>query len=942
MSHMRGAISKAPWKRLLPRPSNTLLGFGELSSASTFTQNSIDQLAINEQTQPRRSFSSITPPGPQEPVLDAPREEPATNIAQPSQVESTSRPTVQDVWDQTTTRLLQEHPVGSLTPNLWGEAHAAILFWLGTDTKDSFIKSLELVDRLFQEEQATLSVETKLPDFYNTDLLNLVLNHWRIMVADHPEWRRDDDMHPQPLVERLQRYHVTTETKLRPNTQSFAMIIDAAATVHRNRTLPDGVVVADRLLSWIIQEAKEHAHVRPNVYTYSSLMHAWVKSQRREAPERVEDLLDEMEALHEEYPDWNVSPNQITYTTAIDAWAKARRVDRVEDLLQDMFEKAQEGTQELKPNLPAFNGYMVALARAGQFDKAEQLLAQMEHWYSTGELEEQPTVISYSTLLDAFAKSRASASAERAEAILRQMKDRGVEANAISWNTVIDAHVKNRNIAKAEDLLREMNEEYLSQGKLELKPTMRTYSMVLAGWSKTKSPQAGERGEKLLELMKKLAASGDLDEVDVVAYNSVLDCWAKAQVKGSADKAKDFLLRMVDDGVTPDGYSFNTVSAALIQENRLEEAEAMLDFMKENGVSPDATTYNTIMHAWIKSPSKDAPQRLQALHQRMKDDHNVEADLFTMNTLLHFYAKNGNGIAAQELLDEMCLDSSTVEPDSISFNTTVAAWARSSAPKSAERAEEVLDRMVAYGGQVKPNVITFNSVLNAWVRSRAPDALEHCQKLVSTMHKLVTRGNDLVQPDSITYSTLINAHGQSPDENAMVEADHIFQEVHRRFKTGDRRLAPTVQTYGALVHGWARSSHPDAPRKTQDVLRLWIQRARAGEVSGRPRVFEFIAAMRSLVGSKDSSAIFWADELLALTLQEYEGGNTDAKPESKLFTAFLRVLANSPIEDKEQYAARVVGIMKTYDVFPNKFVLGGLKLCKNGPKEPLQNEQSQL
>lgn len=869
---------------------------------------------------------------------------------------------MEKIWRQTTQRILKDSEVGALTFSAWGEAHSCILFWLGSNHNndsssvplaDSIRIPLQLFDRLVEEEQALLlmkdhgddSSSSRLPDFFHTDLLNLILNHWRKMVSEYSVLRKEPDLHPQAMVDRVIRYHEesssSSSSKVQPNTQTFAMIVDGASSfvvansIDSSSTNENGVVVADRLVRWILQEAPDHPWMQPNVYTFSSLMNAWVKSKHPDAPQKVEAWLDRMHELHEAHPEWDdVAPNHVTYATAIDAWAQVGNVDRAEQLLQDMHSAyAQVGMDHLKPSLPAFNGLLVALARAGDMDRAEALLEQMEDLYASGELDERPSVISYSTLLDAFSKSKQQGSAERAETILRQMKERGVEANSISWNTVIDAYAKQNNVEQAERLLHEMNDEF-QKGNHTVKPTMRTYGVVLSGWSSKRSSQSGERGERLLNLMEQMAESGELEELDLVVYNSVLACWARSTSQGAAMRAKDFLeTKMIRDGkMKPDTYSFNTVMSALVRDGRMVEAESMLDSMLDNGVSPDITAYNTLIYAWTKSGSKDSAARVKKLYNRMKEDSNVEADLITMNSLLHFYSKTGNARAAEALLDEMCSLDSKVEPDSISFNTVVAAWTGSRKSDAPERAQAILQRMMDYGGnKVQPNVITFNSLLNTWVKARPSEALPHCKRLVGIMFDLVAGGNSSVQPDSITYATLINAHGMSNEKDAQVQAHTIFQEMYRRYQDGDHLLKPTVHTYGSLINGWSRSSHPDAGEKAEEILRWWIERADKGEVNTRPKIVAFTATMKAHTNCGDPRAVYKVDGILSLLLREYENGNENAKPDAKLFSAVLRALISSPIPHKSEPAKKIVHLMKQHNIRPDRFNIELLKQCCNEP-----------
>lgn len=839
--------------------------------------------------------------------------------ATPSQPKS-----MEDVLRQTTRRVV-EHPVGSMPTSLWSEAHSSILSWLALSTSESVIIPLELLNRLVQEEVAATQGVPHLPEFYSVDLLNLIVNHWRKILAENVELRRDPSLHPEKLIHRLVEYHQSSSngsSVLQPNTQSFAMLIDGAAL------FVDGPSVADHLVEWIIEEAPTHPHMQPNVYTFSSLMNVWVKSKDPAAPERVETILDLMHDLHLEFPGWGVAPNQVTYTTAIDVWAKLGRVDRAEQLLHDMHVAyKQSGMEWLKPNLPAFNGLLVALARAGETDRAQKVLEQIEALYESGELDDSPSVISYSTVLSAFAKSSKAGSARRAEQILRQMKDRGVRPNVISWNTVIDAYAKEKDPERAESLLREMNHDY-EQGINDVKPTMRTYSSVLSAWSANRSPQSGERGEQLLDLMAKLYTAGEMDEPDVVVYNSVLACWASSRTPGAGVRAKEFLEKMIRERRTkPDIYSFNTVMSALVREGRLVDAENIFAAMRENDVKPDATAYNTLLNAWIKSGAKDTRTRVESLYQRMKEDPDAKPDLFTMNTLLHFYSKSNNPEGAEDLLRELCLPESTMKPDSVSFNIAISAWTSSKRLDAPGRAEAILSRMSEYGEKAAPNVITFNSIMNAWVKSRPLEALQECKRLVGTMFDLVEQGNDNAQPNVITYNTLIHAHCVSGDHNALLQADTIFREMDRRYEQGDVRLKPTFHTYGSLINGWSKSKNPEAGRKAEDILRLWIERADVGEVSERPQGVAFSATIQAYTNSGDPQAAYRADAIMYLLLREFKNGNQGCKPDKRVFVVALKALVASRVHHKAKAARRLVEMMKEYKILPDRENVELLKKC---------------
>ena len=269
---------------------------------------------------------------------------------------------VVEVWKQTSVRLL-EGPKGALNDSKRRkECHTAILWWLRKDHGPEGIQiAFQLLDRVCEDDydNGTHSVELRnnLPDdSFDTDLLNLVVNRWRQAIAEEPlSILSREELHPGIVLNKIKAIQ-SMSLKIKPNIQTFTMIIDGASNISTNTKDPSnsGVQIAEDTFGWLLQNATEHPELRPNVFTFSSLMNTWVKSGKREAPERVEELLEHMHELEIEEPDWNVSPNQVTYVTAIDCWAHLGRIDRVEELLKEMHIEYSHGNEDLKPSLHAF------------------------------------------------------------------------------------------------------------------------------------------------------------------------------------------------------------------------------------------------------------------------------------------------------------------------------------------------------------------------------------------------------------------------------------------------------------------------------------------------------------------------------------------------------------------------------------------------------------
>lgn len=875
---------------------------------------------------------------------------------------------------------------------LWSEAHYTILGWIESDSDNvaqGLLQSFLLFDRMVEEEECLNSTESLgeketatptviIPRFYHTDLLNLVVNHWRksiqsgvLTLSKDSPLAAHTDLYPKQLLQRLYRYNESS-SHLQPDFQTFAMVLDAiSAMVNVSSSVAahailsgvkpneadDLMVVVDDIMDRMISSTRQidpsdgtPSSIRPNVVVFSSAMNAWVKSGRSEAPTKVEAFLKELKTLHRQFPGWSdMKPNQVTYATAIDAWAKVGNVEKVEELMQEMHKVSLEtGDKTIKPNVMALTGYLVALSKKGRMEEAEDVLKQMEDMNEAGELDGPPTVVSYGAVLDGYARSTETGASHRAETLLHDMLkryrngDSTVAPNAVSFNSVIFSHMKTGNIQAAESLLQQMHEEYVREGNVDVRPTLGTYNNVLSGLARSRRRDAGERAERLLEYVKEMKKSGDIDKApDVVVYNTVLDCWAQSRRVDSPDKSRILLRKMVVEGIRPDVISFNTVIHCMAVAGRLSEAEHMLTEMAQAGVEPNAITFNTILSSYIAAArskprghrksqgrNEELTERMELFFDGLKRDPSKTLDLVTYNTVLNFYSHSGDVDKASALLDEMLMPNSGIVPDQISLNSVINAWANSGREDAPERAEAIFEQILfqnEHQTQIVPGAVTFNSVMSAWTKTRRPEAGERCQYLFDRM--MMEDGAKL-QPDKVTFNILIHAWSFSTKEDAPEHAERAYEQMKVLYEDGDAQFRPNVRTFGSLINVWSKSQRPNAGEMAETYLRKIIQNAEQSRDEGEmPRVHEFTATIRAWSNSGDLRAPYKADETLFLLLREIEKGNKYAKPDNRLFGAFLTVLATSGMRNKAQYADRLVQMMIKFNVYPNEYLIELLKRC---------------
>jgi hypothetical protein len=232
--------------------------------------------------------------------------------------------------------LCQEtYPIGSLNSKVGAE----LVNMIEKLTKDGSMESVqlafELLDRLAQdvqfetkqENQRTNPIsdsnEMKLGLSFPSGLVHDVIKAWSLCWT-----AKSTDLSPRQMFEKLVGWE-SLPSDSHSTVVAYNMIMHAAS----NSQDPD---LADEILKHLLKSTDRHLY--PNVVTFSSVIDAWAKSGRQDAPSRAEALLKEMIALSD--AGWHeASPNVVTFTSVISAWANSgdeQAPQRAEELLHEM------------------------------------------------------------------------------------------------------------------------------------------------------------------------------------------------------------------------------------------------------------------------------------------------------------------------------------------------------------------------------------------------------------------------------------------------------------------------------------------------------------------------------------------------------------------------------------------------------------------------------
>ena len=156
----------------------------------------------------------------------------------------------------------------------------------------------------------------------------------------------------------------------------------------------------------------------------------------------------------------------------------------------------------------------------------------------------------------------------------------------------------------------------------------------------------------------------------------------------------------------------------------------------------------------------------------------------------------------------------TPAPNTVSFNSVLHAWSRSSLPGAVNRAQAVLEFMIkANKPEIAPDVISFTSVLNALAKSKEPDKAVRARKLLNIMiemYEISKRPN--LKPSQIPFNAVLNACAFSASDTTDEQKLAALKVALTTFSELRKRARPDTVSYGNLMKSYHNLMPPGAKR----------------------------------------------------------------------------------------------------------------------------------
>jgi len=350
----------------------------------------------------------------------------------------------------------------------------------------------------------------------------------------------------------------------------------------------------------------DYYYPNPDTITYNIVLYSLALSDDPGTAAQAENLLREM-MMRKERTGLSVV-DTTSFNTVLYAWSREGESKR--------FPAATTTTTTNKGTLPKR-----PLSPKMSAQRAEDLLTIMKELSEAGNMNVRPDVYSYTTVIQSWAKCGNAGGTDKAQAILDQMIDTGLQPNQLTYTALMNALSRAGEPERAESVLHQMM-------AAQHKPDTVAVSSIIDGWAKVSSkdrPEAAKRALQIFRTMKQKTSLGV--RPTATTYTSVLTALAKSCTRHSGDEALDLLQEMEEaHAATGDDDNIETNSS-------IKNLDPKLD---KWSMRPKNIHYNCVLDAYARSSRADKAIKAQHLMTVMENHSRLDCrpDTISYNSLM--------------------------------------------------------------------------------------------------------------------------------------------------------------------------------------------------------------------------------------------------------------------------------------------------------------------
>ena len=685
------------------------------------------------------------------------------------------------------------------------------------------------------------------------------------------------------LVDAVSSYRNSETNAIRPNRQSFELVMQAYMNLGRSRFESNNgsrtICAADKLaelneaMITLWEEEGRPGDLAPTIGTFNAVLSSCAACA---GPQKASDnnarrrrrRLQQVDADDEEEDNYA---------------AKAERcLEQMQDLTTDLYSDDDEDTEVTNENAP---------------DSAIGI-----------GIDVRPDAASYSLLAAAWARQQPMGPGGTSWA--------GYERHSFATPALqIDILDENKQSPRAK-VTQKANGDCASKAEERLR-------ILEAMWAESDSDDSEVSADDIDELPYLLAE----------AYDDTLAAWARSGVEGAPLKAEDVLRRW--ENLADDIGAWTVNGDALAWGDNSDvyttDEEGLGEDLSPLSLFPTSEAYTTVILAHALSNTAIGPRKAQELLEKTMELYEegkwgeCRPDLVAWNAIISSWASkastdSGAAEEAESALNRLLgLRDADKEgrydyllPDCVSYNAAISGWCQ----------------IIGSGGHKRKNKKAQAGDSKNPMEKQI-DAIERAKTLLIDM-ELESVANPKAAPNARTYSSLIYALTKSTlGTHAIEDAASFLYQMEEQYKRGRNECRPSLQLYSAIITAYRRSGDADAGHKALDMFHhLNDLSDRGGKWDAlRPDAVIYSSVLDAIGKSRMEGGADIALEILSEIESIYEETYDElCRPSVRVYTAVIFVLSQCRADGNAQKAYEILAQMERRykesgdeSVLPNSF-----------------------
>ena len=622
-------------------------------------------------------------------------------------------------------------------------------------------------------------------------------------------------------------------------------------------------VRAERIVRQLLAayDATRRVDCQPTVRLYVALAQAHVAAASSSSSTVTQDVVRLTREVWEAIQRGRVPFDLVALNILLHMLAKTKdttAADTAATILQQLLDgyppRRHPQEESRSPNQSTFVAVISALGRTGQVERAEAVLQTMEDlYYTTSDPAVRPNKACYGALVWAYVKAGGGegdkTAKQQAEATVLRMSNM-CNLDHDSWNGILASWTQSGDDDAAERtaaVIQWLEKEIHSDDAASQPPNtstestttsskslhITTYNSLLGSYARSKNPQQGARlASDLFQWMQE--HRDEKLHPNAITYLAIITAWRNARNPAQADS----MLRLACEKIRKDSSAtlplderhFNICLSAWAESSdpeALKKAESLLDEMESVGLVPDIVTYNSL----LKVISRHAHPKVAARR--------------CLSILRETQRLNRSGLLSQG-------------PDIISYNTTIAAVARSGDSRKMKQAVDLFQEMTNRG--VKPDRATYNTIMSMYAKNDEP---EKVQQVFQSMEKAADAGTSGLRPDFKSYTILLQAWASAGKPKAALQT---LENMIEGYDNGQLREQPNTRDFNAILQAWRRSDQACAATESVKALRNMEKLASTCKIDCSPDRVSWNTVIGTLTKMQD-----WPEALCLLREMKSKG-----------------------------------------------------------------------